>query len=98
MIRVFSYGSNLCIERLRARTPSAVVVAVGTLPGHVLRWHKRSRDGSGKCNAYATGREDDIVWGVVYELTPADKLVLDVCEGLGEDYFEKSVEVRTQTG
>jgi len=98
MVRVFAYGSNLCIERLRARTPSARVVAVATLGGHSLRWHKKSRDGSGKCDAYATGCDEDVVWGVVYELTPDDKLVLDEFEGLGEDYFEKIVRVTSRDG
>jgi hypothetical protein len=98
MVRVFAYGSNLCIERLQARTPSARVVAVGTLSGHALRWHKRARDGSGKCNAFATGCDEDLVWGVVYELTPDEKIVLDAFEGLGEDYFEKSVTIVTRDG
>ncbi|HXC52599.1 MAG TPA: gamma-glutamylcyclotransferase family protein [Candidatus Limnocylindrales bacterium] len=98
MVLVFAYGSNLCIERLHARTPSARVVSVATLAGHTLRWHKRSRDGSGKCDAFETGCEDDRIWGVVYELTPEDKIVLDAFEGLGEDYFEKTVTVRSPDG
>lgn len=98
MVKVFAYGSNLCIERLRARTPSARVVAVATLSGHALRWHKRARDGSGKCNVFASGLPDDVVWGVVYEITPDEKIVLDEYEGLGEDYFEKAVRVLTPDG
>ncbi len=98
MIKVLAYGSNLCIERLHARTPSARVLAVGTVAGHALRWHKRCPDGSAKCDAFATDAGADEVWGVVYELTPADKLVLDGFEGLGEDYFEKLVRVRTGGG
>ncbi|MFN2425860.1 MAG: gamma-glutamylcyclotransferase family protein [Candidatus Binatia bacterium] len=98
MIRVFAYGSNLCIERLRARTPSARVVLVGALGGHSLRWHKKSRDGSGKCDAFATDAGSDVVWGAVYELTRADKIALDRFERLGEDYFEKAVSVRSRDG
>jgi len=98
MVRVFAYGSNLCIERLRARTPSARVSLVGTLAGHSLRWHKRSHDGSGKCDAFATDSGADVVWGVVYELTREDKVLLDGFEGLGEDYFEKVVNVRSRDG
>lgn len=96
MVRVFAYGSNLCVERLRARTPSAQVLAVGTLSHHSLRWHKRSQDGSGKCDAFETGLSHDLVWGVVYELTRPDKLILDGFEGLGDDYFEKKVGVWTR--
>lgn len=96
MVRVFAYGSNLCLERLLARTPTARALATATLAGHALRWHKKSIDGSGKCDAFATDSGSDVVWGVVYELTPADKLVLDGFEGLGHDYFEKAVRVRTR--
>jgi hypothetical protein len=98
VIRVYAYGSNLCVERLRARTPSAYVAAVGTVAGHALRWNKRCPDGSGKCNAFATGIETDVIWGVVYELSAPDKVVLDRFEGLGHDYFEQTVEVRTRDG
>jgi gamma-glutamylcyclotransferase len=98
MIKVFAYGSNLCIERLHARTPGARVLAVGTVDGHGLRWHKRCPDGSAKCDAFATDAGADQVWGVVYELSTADKTVLDGFEGLGEDYFEKLVRVRTAAG
>jgi gamma-glutamylcyclotransferase len=98
MIKVLAYGSNLCIERLHARTPSAKVLAVGTVDGHALRWHKRCPDGSAKCDAFATDDGADRVWGVVYELSPADKIVLDRFEGLGEDYFEKVVRVVTAAG
>jgi gamma-glutamylcyclotransferase len=98
MIKVFAYGSNLCIERLQARTPSARILAVGTAQGHSFRWHKRCRDGSAKGDALATDAGSDQVWGVVYELTLADKLALDRFEGLGEDYFEKLVRVKTAAG
>ncbi|HYC56736.1 MAG TPA: gamma-glutamylcyclotransferase family protein [Candidatus Binatia bacterium] len=97
-VLVFAYGSNLCIERLAARTPSARVVATGALRGHRLCWHKRSRDGSGKCNALATGSQKDVVWGAVYELDPDDKAALDRFEGLGIDYFTKSVVIEGSSG
>lgn len=98
MVRVFAYGSNLCLQRLQARAPGATVVAVAVLSGHALRWHKKSADGSGKCDAFATGNESDLVWGAVYEMTPGDKLRLDGFEGLGVHYFEKSVRLRTPGG
>lgn len=98
MVRVFAYGSNLCVERLRARVPDAAVLAVATLAGHALRWHKAGRDGSAKCDAVATGDDADVVWGVVYEVTPRGKAALDRFEGLGVEYFEKSVVVRARDG
>lgn len=95
---VFAYGSNLCVERLLARAPGAVVVATAVLPGHVLRWHKLGRDGSGKCDALGTGVDSDVVCGAVYAMHTADKRSLDRCEGLGRHYFGKTVRVRTTHG
>lgn len=96
--RVFAYGSNLCLGRMLARAPGAVVVATAALPGHALRWHKRGRDGSGKCDALATGVEDDVVHGAVYAMNAQDKGRLDRFEGLGRHYFGKTVWVRTTHG
>lgn len=98
MARVLAYGSNLCVERMLARAPSARVVATATLSGHALRWHKAGRDGSGKCDAFFTGRDADVVHGVVYEMDGKDKLVLDAFEGLGDHYTEKTVRARTADG
>jgi hypothetical protein len=85
--------------RLRERVASASAIGIGQLVGHVLRWDKRSwRDASGKCDAEATGRPDDVVWGVVFELDPEDKPALDKAEGLGVGYREKTVNVLTEAG
>jgi hypothetical protein len=85
--------------RLRERVPSATAIGIGQLVGHALRWDKRSwRDGSGKCDAEATGRQDDVVWGVVFELDPEEKPSLDNAEGLGAGYMEKTVHVLTEAG
>lgn len=54
MIYYFAYGSNMLTERLIARTPSARPVGTSLLPGHRLTFHKRGRDGSGKCDAFET--------------------------------------------
>jgi hypothetical protein len=85
--------------RLRERVPSATAIGVGELLGHALRWDKRSwRDGSGKCDAEATGAQNDVVWGAVFELDPKDKPALDQAEGLGAGYMEKAVNVMTEAG
>ena len=95
----FAYGSNMVTSRLRERAPSATPIGIGQLTGHVLAWDKRSRtDGSGKCDAEVTGRESDVIWGVLFELDPGDKPALDRAEGLGEGYAEKRVRVLTPEG
>ena len=53
----FAYGSNMLTARLRERMPSCKPLGIAKLPGHALRFHKRSKDQSGKCNAFAT--DDD---------------------------------------
>ena len=94
----FSYGSNMSLTRLRERVPSATFVAVATLPGHRLKSHKISIDGSGKCDAELTGNMDDYVVGVVFQISGDEKPALDRKEGLGAGYDEKIVEVMTMEG
>ena len=98
-VRYFAYGSNMLTDRLRERVPSATAIGIGRLGGHELRWDKRSgHDGSGKCDAEATGRQEDVVWGVVFELDPDEKPALDRAEGLGAGYMDKTVQVSTDAG
>jgi enamine deaminase RidA (YjgF/YER057c/UK114 family) len=94
----FSYGSNMLERRLRERAPSARAIATGILRGHTLRWHKVGRDDSGKCDAFATGDDKDVVHGVLYEIAPEDKPALDAAEGLGAGYDEKEVKIHTASG
>ena len=98
-VRYFAYGSNMLTARLRERVPSAAAIGIGQLVGHALRWDKRSwQDGSGKCDAEATSRNDDVVWGVLFELDPEEKPALDKAEGVGAGYLEKTVNVLTEAG
>lgn len=96
--RVFAYGSNLSPTRIAARVGRVITVSVGSLGGHDLRFHKHGRDGSGKADAFWTGRERDVVWGVVYEVSDEAKAALDHFEGLGTEYLEKTVEIATAAG
>jgi gamma-glutamylcyclotransferase len=91
----FSYGSNLSIKRLGDRVPSAKFVAVATLQKHVLKFHKVSKDGSGKCDIFETGKSEDTVIGAVFDIDEAEKPELDRKEGLHYGYEEKSVVVTT---
>jgi gamma-glutamylcyclotransferase (GGCT)/AIG2-like uncharacterized protein YtfP len=95
-IVAFAYGSNMLERRLKERVPSAQAIGVGQLKGHVLKWHKVSTDGSGKCDAAHTGLDADIVWGVLFKLQASEKSKLDEVEGLHKGYEEKYVEVLIQ--
>lgn len=97
-LRYFAYGSNLSTPRLTRRVPSARPLAVARLPAHRLHFHLRGGDGSAKCDAYFTGRAEDGVWGMVWEIAPAHKPRLDKAEGLGYSYDEAHVRVKTTRG
>jgi hypothetical protein len=91
----FSYGSNMSTARLQNRIASAVPVTVGWTGEHRLRFHKRGRDGSGKCDIEFTRQERDRVFGVVFEIAASDKLILDRFEGLGNGYDDKRIIITT---
>ena len=91
----FAYGSNMSTGRLRKRVGSARPRGIGHLNGHALRWHKRSCDGSGKCDAETTGVNSYVIWGVLFEINRSEKFRLDQAEGLHHGYEEKEVEVVT---
>lgn len=89
----FAYGSNMPIARLRERCPSARAIGIAELPGHELRWHKRSIDGSGKCDIVAVDAPNASVFGVLYEISVREKAALDTAEGLGAGYEEIEIKV-----
>jgi gamma-glutamylcyclotransferase (GGCT)/AIG2-like uncharacterized protein YtfP len=97
-IRVFAYGSNLCQGRMVKRVPSARAAGVGWLPEHAFRFHKRSKEGSAKANAFATGNLADEVWGVIYEIDPAQIDKLDAAEGEGRGYHRREAMVSMRGG
>ena len=84
--------------RLTDRVPSARAVAVARLHKHKLKFHKKSKDDSGKCDAECTNEEKDVVYGVVFEIAASEKPELDRKEGLKNGYDEKCVLIYTQDG
>jgi gamma-glutamylcyclotransferase (GGCT)/AIG2-like uncharacterized protein YtfP len=95
----FAYGSNMSVERLRARVPSAELVRLAFLANHELRFHKRSqRDGSGKCDAAYTGRAEDTVRGVLYSIESTEIRKLDIVEGRGHGYERRTISVVSDDG
>ena len=88
----------MSISRLARRVPSAKRIGVCTLHSHDLRFHKESKDGSGKCDAFHTGHSADCVIGSLFEMDPADKPSLDAAEGLGSGYDEKRVSLVRDSG
>ncbi|MET4216960.1 gamma-glutamylcyclotransferase (GGCT)/AIG2-like uncharacterized protein YtfP [Bradyrhizobium sp. LB14.3] len=93
----FAYGSNMARARLRKRLPSCESIGTATLPGHALRFHKRSKDQSGKCNAFASGNNNEVI-GVLFSFDPAERAKLDEAEGLGAGYEHAIVTVINEEG
>lgn len=94
----FSYGSNMSTPRLVDRVPSAKGVSIARLEKHRLKFHKKSNQGSGKCDIEHTNNPNDIVYGMVFQILASEKAALDKKEGLGSGYNEKSVSVLAQNG
>lgn len=97
-LNYFAYGSNMHPFRLWQRVPSSSAVEAVELRGHVLCFHKRSPDGSGKCNILATGRQTDRVIGILYRIDPSDRHALDQAEGLGCGYFHAEFRLSGSSG
>lgn len=90
----FAYGSNMSFKRLHARISNITRLGVATLYQHDLRFHKISeKDGSGKCDIFETSNPDHVVMGILYEIDPKEKPILDAYEGLGYEVKEISVEM-----
>ncbi len=97
-MKYFAYGSNMSLNRLHQRVPSAIVLGTFSLGNHELRFHKHGKDDSGKCDAFYTGDNNTVVMGVLYEIDESEKIVLDRAEGLGYGYDEKEVVVSNSKG
>lgn len=85
-----AYGSNLHPVRLSRRLATARLLGTAFLADWSLQFHKRSVDASGKCSI---ARGSSGVHFAVYEISEADKKVLDQIEGAGSGYTEVSLVV-----
>ena len=93
-MKIFAYGSNMSHNRLKKRVPSAIKISNGFVKGYTLNCSKISRkDGSGKATLNATGSNEELVWGVIYEIDENEKPMLDSAEGLNNGYNETMIEV-----
>lgn len=96
-MKYFAYGSNMCSGRLRARVTCSFITTA-KLVGYQLRFHKVSRDGSSKCDAFRTDHQNDAIWGVVFDIPDAEKAALDRHEGRGNGYDDIMIMVEAKDG
>ena len=85
---IFAYGSNMNINMLTKRVPSATKVCNVFLSGYKLVCNKASKDGSAKANILKSDIPGDIVWGILFKIDSTEKPLLDKAEGLGKGYNE----------
>lgn len=85
-----AYGSNLHPRRLRERIKSATLRGTGLLRRYTLQFHKRGQDQSAKCGFSDCGQGLHVA---VYEMSDADREILDRIEGVGKGYDVDEVSV-----
>ena len=85
-----AYGSNLHPRRLVERISTARLAGTSLLPDWSLHFHKRSLDGSGKCNIIRGG---DGVHIAVFDISSDDEAILDRIEGVGIGYSKIVLDV-----
>jgi len=90
IVRYAAYGSNLHPLRLTERVPTARLLGTAFVEDHELRFNKRSVDASGKCSVEKSGAGVHVA---VYDLDTADKVALDVIEGVGQGYHDSVISV-----
>ena len=91
-----AYGSNMSLNRLLARLPNAKRIGVATVNGFQLTFDKQGFDDSGKCNAEQTDNHNDVLYGVLYQITDEEKVILDKIEGPRYDCF--AISATTECG
>ena len=77
--------------RLIERVSSAELIGVAKHSNHKLNFHKKSNDGSSKCNMFNSDTESDLIYGAIYKLQPEHKSELDKFEGKGYGYIDNQI-------
>jgi len=80
----FAYGMNTNVEQMTVRCPTAVPMGKAILPDYRLEF---------KSYATIVPSPGDTVEGVLWTITPADEISLDLLEGYPEFYHKKHVTV-----
>jgi len=79
----FAYGSNMWLNQMARRCPGNTYIGIG-----VLKDWKWLINRSGYANVVPS--PDDIVYGLVYTLTPSDEATLDTYEGVPNAYVKQA--------
>lgn len=88
--RYIAYGSNINLEQMAWRCPTAKTIGTAILEGYELLF----RGGNGGAVATIEKKEDGAVPVLVWELEPRDEAALDSYEGWPTFYRKETVKVR----
>ncbi|KAH0556289.1 hypothetical protein GP486_005785 [Trichoglossum hirsutum] len=78
----FGYGSNMWLDQMKRRCPNSPYVGIAILKG--WKWIINQR---GYANVVPS--DEDVVYGLVFELSGIDESVLDRCEGFPYMYTKE---------
>jgi hypothetical protein len=83
-----AYGSNLNLEQMARRCPTAKVIGAAQLEGYALAFR-----GNGGAVADVEPRKSGRVPVLLWEITPSDEAALDLYEGYPRLYIKKTLAV-----
>lgn len=80
----FAYGSNMDVQQMAVRCPDAVVVGTACLPGHRFLINTHGV-------ATVVPSQEEVVHGVLWEISKADEASLDRYEGVASGFYSKVI-------
>lgn len=80
----FAYGSNMDPSQMKTRCPAAVRVTRARLQGYRFSINTRGV-------ATIHKERGQVVYGMVYRITPACEATLDKCEGVSQGLYGKHI-------
>lgn len=89
-IKYIAYGSNLNLEQMAYRCPTAKVIGIAKLNGYELLF----RGQNGGAVATVEKKKNSFVPVLVWEIGPSDEVALDRYEGWPHLYRKERVKVR----
>ena len=89
----FGYGSNMLTVKLKCRCSSVDIIGVYWTKKYTLKFHKKSIDGSGKCNMAPANGGTGELYGIVFTINKDDEQRLHDAEGYGYGYKKTEIEV-----
>lgn len=96
-MKYFAYGSNMNREQMKDRCPDSVLIGPASLQGYKIAFTTFSEARNCGC-ADIIKSSNDVVWGLLYEVSSGDLANLDVAEGHPTDYRRIQKTVKDEQG